>query len=411
MNFRSLGAFILLSSPLWSGPPAPANHQKLSSALQQLSSSEQRVNVIVQYASTPSEKDHSAFTAQGGSIMARYRRLKFGSYAVPANRLAGLAQNGNIKHISLDRPVSAKLDYSAAAVNAGTAWLSGLDGSGIGVAVIDSGVTPVADLGKRVVYSQDFVGGDGTDQYGHGEHVSGIIASSGVSSTGPDDTHTFRGIAPNANIVNLRVLDQSGAGTDTSVIAAIDQAIALQSTYNIRVINLSVGRPVFESYTDDPLCQAVEQAWQAGIVVVVAAGNDGRVNTEGTNGYGTINSPGNDPYVITVGAMKTMGTYDRGDDLIASYSSKGPSYLDHIVKPDIVAPGNLVVSLLAPGTPTLAAEYPQNAVPLSYYLDTAGSGTSANYMLLSGTSMATPVVSGAAADLLQAHPSLTPDQV
>ena len=141
------------------------------------------------------------------------------------------------------------------------------------------------------------------------------------------------------NLINLRVLDQNGAGTDSQVIAAIQTAIQLKSKYNIRVINLSLGRPVYESYTLDPLCQAVEQAWKAGIVVVVAAGNDGRNNNAGTNGYGTIAAPGNDPYVITVGAMNTVGTSSRADDQIASYSSKGPTLFDHIVKPDLGSTG------------------------------------------------------------------------
>ena len=132
------------------------------------------------------------------------------------------------------------------------------------------------------------------------------------------------GIAPGANLLNFRVLDANGNGSDSSVIAAIEQAIALKNKYNIRVINLSLGRPVFESYTQDPLCQAVEAAWKAGIVVVVAAGNDGRDNSFGNEGYGTIMAPGNDPYVITVGAMRSMGTPSRTDDLVASYSSKGP---------------------------------------------------------------------------------------
>src|SRR6202007_895655 len=158
--------------------------------------------------------------------------------------------------------------------------------------------------------------------------------------------------------------DQYGHGTDSAVINAIQTAIRLKSQYNIRVINLSLGRQVFESYTLDPLCQAVEQAWKAGIVVVVAAGNQGRNNSAGTNGYGTIAAPGNDPYVITVGAMKTMGTPSRTDDLIASYSSKGPTLFDHVVKPDIVAPGNRVVSLLA-STATLPATYPNNNLPLT----------------------------------------------
>src|SRR5439155_16852114 len=130
------------------------------------------------------------------------------------------------------------------------------------------------------------------------------------------------GIAPNVQLVNLRVLNQYGAGTDSLVISAIQKAIALKSTYNIRVINLSLGRQVYESYVYDPLCQAVESAWRAGIVVVVAAGNQGRNDSMGTNGYGTIAAPGNDPYVITVGAMKTNGTYSVVDDTIATRSEE-----------------------------------------------------------------------------------------
>ncbi len=181
------------------------------------------------------------------------------------------------------------------------------------------------------------------------------------------------GIAPGVNLIDLKVLDQNGQGSDSSVIAALETAIYLKNYYNIRVINLSLGRPVYESYTLDPLCQAVEAAWNAGIVVSVAAGNDGRDNTVGEQGYGTITSPGNDPYVITVGAMKTEGTYTRTDDLIASYSSKGPTQIDHIAKPDILAPGNLVVSLLAQNS-TLENEYPSNLVPASYY-ESADRGT------------------------------------
>jgi len=204
------------------------------------------------------------------------------------------------------------------------------------------------------------------------------------------------------------VLDANGAATDSQVIAAISQAVSLKSKYNIRVMNLSLGRAVYESYKLDPLCQAVEKAWKNGIVVVVAAGNNGRYQP--TSGYATVTSPGNDPYVITVGAMKPMGTPQRADDLIASYSSKGPTLIDHVVKPDIVAPGNLLVSTETPGT-TLYATETNNLVPYNYYVHGGGSSPSAYYFTLSGTSMATGVVSGAVADLLQAQPRLTPDQV
>jgi len=194
------------------------------------------------------------------------------------------------------------------------------------------------------------------------------------------------------------------------VINAIQRAIDLKSTYNIRVINLSLGRPVMASYLTDPLNLAVEAAWNAGITVVVAAGNEGRNNSQNTNGYATIGAPGNDPFVITVGAMKTSTTGTRNDDLMASYSSKGPSLLDHIAKPDVVAPGNRVVSLYHSGE-TLSSTYPGNVMPYSYYQTAGSSSPSTSYMQLSGTSMATPVVAGAAALLVSSDSTLTPDMI
>src|ERR1700751_2242612 len=282
--------------------------------------------------------------------------------------------------------------------------------------MIDSRVISQPDLNQgillssRVVYQQSFVPGNSSpiDQFGHGTHVAGLIAGDGLSSTGPLYSKTFKGIAPGANIINLRVLDANGSATDSTVIAAINQAISLKSQYNIRVINLSLGRAVYETYKLDPLCKAVEQAWKSGIVVVVAAGNNGRYQP--THGYATISSPGNDPYVITVGAMKPMGTPPRTDDMIASYSSKGPTALDDIVKPDIVAPGNLLVSLEAPNS-TLYNTVPGNRVPYSYYVNGGSSSSSSSYFTLSGTSMSTGIVSGVVADLLQKSPSLNPDQV
>src|ERR1022692_3775373 len=244
-----------------------------------------------------------------------------------------LSNQSNVSYISLDRPLSATLDYTADAINAPIAWSEGLDGTGIGIAIIDSGIYSHPDLAKanssqtRVVYRQSFVsGGVQFDDYGHGTHVAGIAAGNGSVSEAPGSFRRLRGIASNANILDLRVLDRNGMSTDSAVIAAIQEAVSLKGQFNVRVINLSLGRPIYERCSLDPVCRAAEAAWQNGIVVVTAAGNLGR------NGYATILCPGNSPHSITVGAMKTMETYPRSDDRIASYSSRGPSYIDQTVK-------------------------------------------------------------------------------
>jgi len=246
--------------------------------------------------------------ARGGVLKSDLSLVNALHASIPANRLQVLANDPDVKYITLDRPLF-KLDSTISfsvpmpAVNAPYAWSLGFVGTGIGVAVIDSGTQDANDLqnssGKnRIIYKQSYITGTtGTvDVYGHGVHVAGLIAGDGDSSSGQ-----YKGAAPNANILNFRVLNDNGNGQDSYVINAIQAAIKLKSTYNIRVINLSLGRPIYESYTLDPLCQAVEQAWKAGIVVVVAAGNDGRNNSAGTNGYGTIMAPGNDPYVLQWG--------------------------------------------------------------------------------------------------------------
>ena len=392
---------------------------KISPDLQALSPNAD-VNVIVQYNTSPSNRELNSANAAGAANGKALGLANAYSWTMsPAKVRNLLNQDPNVKYVSPDRPLRGAMNYADPAVNADIAHNLGYDGTGIGVAVIDSGVNQIFDLTQsasktsRIVYSQNFdpLANTTSDLYGHGTHVSGIIAGNGGSSTCGNCDVTFRGIAPNANIINLRVLDSNGSATDSTVIAAIQQAIALKSLYNIRVINLSLGRGIFESYALDPLCQAVEQAWKAGIVVVVAAGNYGRDNSNSNYGYGTITAPGNDPYVITVGAMKTMGTATRADDLITTYSSKGPTMLDQVIKPDLVAPGNLVVSDLASTNATLFVNNPQNQVTISYYQTNNNQNASSNYFILSGTSMAAPMVSGAAALLLQQNPSLAPDQV
>jgi serine protease AprX len=408
---------------------AAARNEKLSPELKN-QASRSSVDVIVQFHSRLTAKHHLRMASRGGRLRNELRVVNAATYSISAAALKNLAKDPDVAYISPDRPLTgmgtvsstATLDYHTDTINAPYAWGTGLDGTGIGVAVIDSGIFDMPDLhgagpgnsGKtRVAYNQNFTSAyfwDTYDHYGHGTHVAGIVGGDGSKSTGSQYFYTFNGIAPNVNLINLRVLDQNGAGTDSQVISAIQTAIFLKSKYNIRVINLSLGRPVYESYTLDPLCQAVEAAYQAGIVVVVSAGNDGRDNSAGTNGYGTITAPANDPYVITVGAMKSMGTPSRADDLIATYSSKGPTAIDHIAKPDLVAPGNQVISLYSQGL-TLSKLYPGNDIPNSLYQTNGNNKASSTYFVLSGTSMAAPMVSGAAALMLQQNPALTPDQV
>jgi serine protease AprX len=373
------------------------------------------VDVIVQFTGVPTDKHEKKVKDKGGKFKSKLEVVKGALVSLPAAAIEALASDPDVTYITPDRQTKATLDYANPTVGGDYARSYGWNGAGIGVAVIDSGVEEdLGDLSKtggyRIAYQETFVPGASLgDKNSHGSHVAGIIAGNAKNSTGAKYTKSFYGIAPAANIIDLAVLDQYGIGTDSRVISAIQRAMALKATYNIRVINLSLGRPVFESHTVDPLCQAVKAAWQAGIVVVVAAGNEGRNNLLGTNGYATINSPANSPYVITVGAMKDMGTTTRGDDLIASYSSKGPTLIDHIVKPDLVAPGNRIASIKRNGW--LTTLFPQNLVPFSYYLKPGKTDSTQNYFWLSGTSMAAPMVSGAAALLLQKTPSLTPDQV
>lgn len=303
----------------------------------------------------------------------------------------------------------------------------GLTGAGVGVAILDSGIHQIDDLKdmatgqSRIVFTKDFVTGSTIteDKCGHGTHIAGLIGGSGFDSTGSNYFRTYYGIARKCSFINVRVLDDKGQGTVSQVISGIQWAIENKTRYNIRVMNLSLGHPVGEGYATDPLCQAVEAAWKAGIVVVCAAGNGGRLNetqdpsdtNEGWGtAYGTVQSPGNSPYVITVGSMKQTDGL-RINDKIATYSGRGPSRLDYVMKPDIVAPGNKVVSTDADGS-YLVTHFHNNRVSKSeYWYNITRKDPSDKYFRLSGTSMATPVVAGAAALMIQNNSALTPDMI
>ncbi len=413
---------MLLAAPAASAKGREDRH-KASPPLQELLATGNPstvVDVIVQYRVTPQQKHRDRVTSRGGRSKRHLGVIKAEAYTLPLSAVQDLLDDADVAHVSLDHKVKMTGSPSAdtVVINADVARGYGYDGSGVGIAIVDAGVYAHPDLNifgasnSRVVYSESFVAGDAStnDAYGHGTHVAGLAAGNGrTSATGYK--YQYSGVATGANIINLRVLDANGGGNDSGVIAAISRAIQLQSQYNIRVLNLSLGRGIYESYTLDPLCQAVEQAWNAGIVVVVAAGNAGRDTTLNTNGYATITVPGNDPYVITVGAMNANDN-NRSNDVIASYSSRGPSLIDHIVKPDLVAPGNQVVSLLATNATLVNGNPNLDVFPCNNSGTSCGSQYgSPQYFTLSGTSMATPLVSGAAAMMIQKDPTLTPDMV
>jgi subtilisin family serine protease len=326
---------------------------------------------------------------------------------IPNRIIPLLAANPRVASLSADRVVVGSMERTGAAVGAAAVRHElGYDGSGVGVAVIDSGATPLHDDlagdggASRIASFVDFVDGrvPAHDAYGHGTHVAGIIAGNGFDSAG-----ARTGIAPRAHLVVLRVLDGQGRGRISDVIAALDYVVANRARLNIRVVNLSIASGVYESYNSDPLTLAARHAVAAGVVVVAAAGNGGR-SPEGFTQYGGITAPGNAPWVLTVGGSSHNGTAERTDDTIAPFSSRGPSAVDYSAKPDLVAPGVGIASLSAPES----SFYTSHS---AYLLAGTAPTTYLPYLSLSGTSMATPVVSGTVALMLQANPALTPNQV
>jgi serine protease AprX len=332
---------------------------------------------------------------------------------LPHGVLAKMAAHPAVFRLHYDRPIKAHNYRTAVTVGARTVQDTlGYTGAGIGVAVIDSGITSWHDDltnntsklfpygNQRVSKFVDFVNGRTLpyDDNGHGSHVAGIIAGNGRDSNGEKT-----GIAPGASLVSLKVLDATGQGTISNIISALGWVAANAKTYNIRVVNMSVGAGVYESYWTDPLTLATKALTDKGITVVAAAGNMGK-NAAGKLQWGGITAPGNAPWVLTVGASSTMGTLTRNDDEMASFSSSGPSYLDFEAKPDLVAPGVGTVSLAVPGS----TFYITKAAAL---LDGKPRIGSKAYLSLSGTSMAAPVVTGTVALMLQANPNLTPNLI
>ena len=352
--------------------------------------------VIIQL--KPGYSASSEVTKLGGKLGRRLSLINGQVAEIPNKKLRNLADHPAVARIIWDRPTAGELNRVAITVGARAVQATlGYTGAGIGVAVIDSGITTWHDdlsysgssslvrtkNGQRVAAFVDFVNNRTApyDDNGHGTHVSGIIAGNGYDTLG-----ARAGIAPSAHLVGLKVLDAQGRGVISDVIAALDWAVANKALYNIRVVNLSVGAAVTESYNTDPLTLAAKRAVDAGIVVVTAAGNLGK-NRLGQLQYGGITAPGNAPWVLTVGASSHEGTLSRTDDTMAPYSSRGPTAIDFQAKPDLVAPGTGVVSLSDPAS-------------LMYITKAAAllKGTllwgQKPYLSLTGTSMSSPVVAG-----------------
>ncbi len=291
---------------------------------------ETKASVILQLNAPASGQLNALFQRNGVRIKGQFENFNSFAVELPVNVIEELALYSEVEFVSQDAQVQSLGGHLSQTTGtdavrnmlAPTSTVSGLDGTGIGIAIIDSGIYTshrelIDSSGKlRTVYNQDFTGeGTTKDIYGHGTHVASIAAGNSYVSSG-----AYIGIAPNAKLINLRVLNSQGTGTTSALLNALNWIYSnrTNTTYNIKVVNMSLGAPAINSYKNDPLCQAVRKLVDAGIVVVAAAGNDGKSAT-GQKQYGTIHSPGNEPSAITVGASNTYGTNSRADDGMARF--------------------------------------------------------------------------------------------
>lgn len=309
----------------------------------------------------------------GGKIKYRLHIINAVAAYIPPIGVRSLSREKNISKLHYDDIVMKLMDRASVTVASDYANEQGLTGKNVAVAVVDTGVYPHSDLTRpnnRIIGFVDFVDKKTSpyDDDGHGTHVAGIIAGNGFASNGK-----YMGIAPDANIVGVKVLNKDGGGNISDVVAGIQWVIENKERYNIKVMTLSLGTKAKTSYKDDPLCKAVDRAVEHGITVVAAAGNSGP-------NAATINSPGISPNIISVGACNDRKATDPNNCTIADFSSRGPT-IDGFHKPDILAPGVDIQSL---------------------------NNKDHGYHSLSGTSMATPIVAGCAALLYENNPSLTP---
>ena len=319
-----------------------------------------KVVAIAQFKPGVSERRARALVrSHHGRVTDRLPAINGFAIKLPARQARALRRNKRVLNVTLNTRVrSTGVDGGSLATNypktvgADKLWAAGITGKGVGVAVIDSGISgdmpdfKNADGSSRI--TANVIANPGAtrpgDDVGHGTHVAGIIAGNSFNRAAADPARgAYVGIAPEADLIAIKVADDDGDSTVLDVITALQFAVEHKDDLNIRVVNLSVSSDTPGSYLDDPLDAAVEFAWHAGIVVVAAAGNRG--DAADAVQY----APGNDPYVISVGATDEVGTLDPGDDTIATFSSRGITQ-DGVAKPDVVAPGAHIVAPLAMGS-------------------------------------------------------------
>jgi len=364
--------------------------------------------VIVRAISTAVASD--AVQVAGGRVRIDLPIVDGVAADIPTKAMAALARTAGVHAVTPDARMTVQGEFDRGdtvepgprprsvypqVVRADRLARKGWTGEGITVALLDTGISPTLDLDDRVLQVvTDLLGttescvnltGEPTcdDDYGHGTFLAGIIAGDGTASGGE-----YVGVAPDADLISIKVGADDGSADVSNILAGIQWAVSFRERYNIRVLNLSLGTNSTQSWEVDPLNYAVERAWTEGIAVVVAASNRGPAR-------GTISKPGDDPYVITVGATDDLTTVKLGDDVLPDFSARGPAP-EGVAKPDVVAPGGHIVSLRAVGS-TIDNAYPE--------------GIDGTYRQGSGTSMSAAVVSGVAAAILSGKPNVKPNRL
>jgi serine protease AprX len=350
--------------------------------------SKKKVTAIVYSANEDDEKCKSFLQRMGITI--KYELPIIHAYAieVPENKVNQMVESESIKYIEDDVELNSMMDIARKEVGVDRINKLGITGKKVGIAIIDTGVFPHNDLVKptnRIVAFKDFINGrqQPYDDNGHGTFVAGIAAGNGDGSGGK-----YAGIAPHANIIAIKVMDKKGNGKTTDIIAGMQWVVDNAKKYNIKIMSLSLGTKPDNYLNGDTLAKAAESVWERGILVVAAAGNSGPQSA-------SISTPGISNKIITVGAVDDKRTPSIRDDRVAEFSSRGPGWKKSI-KPDIVAPGVKIKSI-------------------NTNSDYLGMGKieqpEKKYTVMTGTSMATPIISGIGALMLEVKPDMSPLEI